>query len=57
MDAGLGVCLFFAFGMYLSVFLVASVGVDVLGRGAFVSSLDAGLVSSGSGLVIMMLGL
>ena len=25
--------------------------------GAFVSSLDAGLVSSGSGLVIMMLGL
>ena len=36
--------------------LLFFVGMSLVG-GAFVSSLDAGLVSSGSGLVIMMLGL
>ena len=34
---------FFAFGVYLSVFLVASVGVDVLGRGSFCFFIGCGV--------------
>ena len=35
LDAGLGVCLFFASGVYLSVLLMSSFGGYVFGRGSF----------------------
>ena len=55
--AGFIVSLFFASGVYLSVFLMAGLVEMSLVLGAFDSYLDVELVSSRSGSVILMLGL